>query len=74
MVCEQAVRRGGFHKVTDSLWLVLAFQTWYVGDALYNEVCFVVPTSSIQLERPLARYFDYHGRHHRWVWVHAVGW
>jgi len=38
MVCEQAVRRGGFSKVTDSMWLVVAFQTWYVGDALYNEV------------------------------------
>jgi Delta14-sterol reductase len=38
MVCEQAVRLGGFRKVTDSMWLVLAFQTWYVADALYNEV------------------------------------
>ncbi|TBU58970.1 ERG4/ERG24 ergosterol biosynthesis protein [Dichomitus squalens] len=37
MVCEQAVRRGGFNKVTDSMWLVLAFQSWYVVDALYNE-------------------------------------
>ncbi|KAF5341653.1 hypothetical protein D9611_001670 [Ephemerocybe angulata] len=37
MVCEQAVRRGGFHNVTDSMWLVLAFQTWYVMDGLYNE-------------------------------------
>ncbi|EAU85665.2 C-14 sterol reductase [Coprinopsis cinerea okayama7 len=37
MVCEQAVRRGGFHNVTDSMWLVLAFETWYVADALYNE-------------------------------------
>jgi delta14-sterol reductase len=37
MVCEQAVRRGGFSQVTDSMWLVLAFQTWYVADALYNE-------------------------------------
>jgi Delta14-sterol reductase len=39
MLCEQAVRRGGFARVTDSLWLVLAFHTWYVIDALYNEVC-----------------------------------
>lgn len=39
MVCEQAVRRGGFANVTDSMWLVLAFQTWYVVDGLYNEVC-----------------------------------
>lgn len=38
MVCEQAVRRGGLDKVTDSMWLVLAFQTWYVADGLYNEV------------------------------------
>ena len=38
MVCEQATRRGGFDKVTDSMWMVLAFQTWYVADGLYNEV------------------------------------
>jgi Delta14-sterol reductase len=38
MACEQAVRRGGLHLITDSMWLVLAFQTWYVADALYNEV------------------------------------
>lgn len=38
MVCEQATRRGGLAKVTDSMWLVLAFQTWYVADGLYNEV------------------------------------
>jgi len=25
--------------VTDSMWLVLAFHTWYVADSLYNEVC-----------------------------------
>ncbi|PPQ63915.1 hypothetical protein CVT24_010312 [Panaeolus cyanescens] len=37
MVCEQAVRRGGFAQVTDSMWLVVAFQTWYVADGLYNE-------------------------------------
>ncbi|KAI0826894.1 ERG4/ERG24 ergosterol biosynthesis protein [Trametes gibbosa] len=35
MACEQAVRRGG--SITDSMWLVLAFQGWYVVDALYNE-------------------------------------
>ena len=40
MACEQAVRRGGtLSDVTDSMWLVLAFQGWYVVDALYNEVC-----------------------------------
>ncbi|CAA7268182.1 unnamed protein product [Cyclocybe aegerita] len=37
MVCEQATRRGGFANVTDSMWLVLVFQTWYVADGLYNE-------------------------------------
>ncbi|KAF9529514.1 ergosterol biosynthesis ERG4/ERG24 [Crepidotus variabilis] len=37
MVCEQAVRRGGFRNVTDSMWLVLAFHSWYVADGLYNE-------------------------------------
>ncbi|KAF7368763.1 Delta(14)-sterol reductase [Mycena venus] len=37
MVCEQAVRRGGFANVTDSLWLVLLFQSVYVGDSLYYE-------------------------------------
>jgi hypothetical protein len=43
MVCEQAARRGGFENVTDSMWLVLAFQTWYVADGLYNEVCLAIP-------------------------------
>ncbi|KAF7354424.1 Glycosyltransferase family 2 protein [Mycena venus] len=37
MVCEQAVRRGGFANVTDSLWLVLLFQGVYIGDSLYYE-------------------------------------
>ncbi|KAI5119289.1 hypothetical protein M0805_008068 [Coniferiporia weirii] len=37
MICEQAVRRGGLANVTDSMWLVLAFQGWYVVDGLYNE-------------------------------------
>jgi len=37
MVCEQATRLGGLSKVTDSMWLVLCFQTWYVADGLYNE-------------------------------------
>jgi len=35
MACEQAIRRGG--AITDSMWLVLLFQVWYVGDGLYNE-------------------------------------
>ena len=39
MACEQAVRRGGtLASVTDSMWLVLFFQTLYVADGLYNEV------------------------------------
>ncbi|KAE9386184.1 ERG4/ERG24 ergosterol biosynthesis protein [Gymnopus androsaceus JB14] len=37
MMCEQAVRRGGFTGVTDSMWLVLFFQIGYVADGLYNE-------------------------------------
>ncbi|KII86809.1 hypothetical protein PLICRDRAFT_43470 [Plicaturopsis crispa FD-325 SS-3] len=37
MVCEQAVRRGGLGSVTDSLWLVLLFEGWYVADSVYNE-------------------------------------
>jgi len=40
MLCEQAVRRGGFANVTDSMWLVVAFQSFYVFDSLYNEVSF----------------------------------
>lgn len=38
MVCVQAVRRGGWENVTWSMWLVLAFQGFYVTDGLYNEV------------------------------------
>ncbi|KZT28910.1 ERG4/ERG24 ergosterol biosynthesis protein [Neolentinus lepideus HHB14362 ss-1] len=38
MACEQAVRRGGsLANITDSMWLVLAFQAFYVVDSLYNE-------------------------------------
>jgi Delta14-sterol reductase len=40
MACEQATRRGGLTKITDSMWLVIAFQTFYVVDGLYNEVSF----------------------------------
>lgn len=40
MACEQATRRGGLTKITDSMWLVLAFQGFYVADGLYNEVSF----------------------------------
>lgn len=38
MACEQATRRGGLANVTDSMWLVILFQAWYVADGLYNEV------------------------------------
>lgn len=44
MVCAQAVRRGGWENVTWSMWLVLAFQGFYVTDGLYNEV-FVTSSS-----------------------------
>ncbi|KAL0566460.1 erg24, C-14 sterol reductase, partial [Marasmius crinis-equi] len=37
MICEQAVRRGGFLKVSDSIWLTSAFQIFYIADSLYNE-------------------------------------
>ncbi|KAF8440029.1 ERG4/ERG24 ergosterol biosynthesis protein [Boletus edulis BED1] len=37
MVCVQAARRGGWENVTWSMWLVLAFQSFYVADGLYNE-------------------------------------
>ncbi|KAG6910867.1 hypothetical protein DXG01_007184 [Tephrocybe rancida] len=37
MACEQAVRRGGITQITDSMWLVLAFQGWYVADGLFSE-------------------------------------
>ncbi|KAG6865178.1 hypothetical protein C0991_004621 [Blastosporella zonata] len=37
MLCEQAVRRGGISQVTDSMWLVLGFQGWYVFDSLFSE-------------------------------------
>jgi hypothetical protein len=40
MACEQATRRGGLTKITDSMWLILAFQAFYVVDGLYNEVSF----------------------------------
>lgn len=36
MACEQATRRGG--GITDSMGLVIGFQSLYIADALYNEV------------------------------------
>ncbi|THU87635.1 ERG4/ERG24 ergosterol biosynthesis protein [Dendrothele bispora CBS 962.96] len=37
MACEQAVRRGGWENVTNSMWLVLIGHIGYITDALYNE-------------------------------------
>ncbi|KAJ8507339.1 hypothetical protein ONZ45_g10269 [Pleurotus djamor] len=37
MACEQTVRRGGFVKVTDSMWLVLFFHLFYIADCMYFE-------------------------------------
>lgn len=73
MACEQAVRRGG--SVTDSLWLVLAFQILYVADGLYNEVrkCFYDMLLS-HAHRLLACHLHYHGYYHRWVRLHACRW
>lgn len=36
-LCQQAVKLGGFSQVTDSMWLVLASQAFYIVDALWNE-------------------------------------
>ena len=33
--CEQYVRYG---KLTDGMWLVLAFEGWYISDCLWQEV------------------------------------
>ncbi|TFK28197.1 ERG4 ERG24 ergosterol biosynthesis protein [Coprinopsis marcescibilis] len=37
MLCKQAVLRGGFQNVTNSMWLVVAFQVWYVADCMLFE-------------------------------------
>ena len=55
MVCEQAVRRGGFANVTDSMWLVLFFQGWYVVDGLYNEVSIYFCISSVEDLMPFSK-------------------
>lgn len=49
MACEQAVRRGGLTEITDSMWLVLAFQGWYVADGLFNEVVFFKLSSYVTI-------------------------
>lgn len=76
MACEQAVRRGGLGQVTDSMWLVLAFQAWYVADGLYNEVTFIwvyfpnFITNLLSIARNLYNY----GYHDRRSWFHAYSW
>lgn len=66
MLCEQAVRRGGLDKVTDSMWLVLFFQSFYVADGLYNEVCqfLYIIISAGDAYLFTASYFYDHGHHH----------
>lgn len=62
MVCEQAVRRGGIAQVTDSMWLVLAFQAWYVAESLYNEVCTRRHPGSVSYIQPSSVCgFDHYG-------------
>ena len=61
MLCEQAVRRGGFANVTDSMWLVVAFQSFYVFDSLYNEVSFPKSTYHCSSHFAVARSFFDHG-------------
>lgn len=73
MACEQFARRGG--SVTDSMWLVLAFQLLYVADGLYNEVrsyCQYTPRSHVH--RLLACDLHDHGYHHRRLRLHACRW
>lgn len=48
--CEQYVRIG---RLTDSMVLVLIFETYYVVDSLWNEVC----PSSISRHLPSPLYF-----------------
>jgi hypothetical protein len=73
MACEQAMRLGG--RVTDSMWLVLAFQGWYVADALYNEVGrrFLAVCSQNADVMHTAGDTDHHGHHDRRVRLHARG-
>lgn len=71
MACEQAVRRGGLSEVTDSMWLVLAFQIWYVADSQYNEVRSIHPQCLNQLISTIARHPHDDGHHHRWFRFHA---
>lgn len=72
MICEQAVRRGGFDKVTDSMWLVFAFQSWYVLDSLYNEVRSNCSTSPrFLLNTSIACHLHHDGYHHGRFWLHA---
>lgn len=74
MACEQATRRGGLSNITDSMWLVQAFQGWYVADALYNEVNMFALVACKYTDDIPARYPYYNGYHNGWVWIHAFRW
>lgn len=73
MACEQATRRGGLVNITDSMWLVLAFQGWYVADGLYNEVrhSFVSSFAYGEYYTLIARCLHYHGYYDGRFWLHA---
>lgn len=76
MLCEQATRRGGLENVTDSMWLILAFQTWYVADALYNEVSseyepLIRLQNSLFFPLHSACPFHNHGHCDGRFWIHA---
>ena len=72
--CEQYLRQG---RVSDSMWLVIAFEGYYAADCLYSEVrlplllvfssgiCYVVLIVTGLHPRP-------DGHHHRWLWLYAV--
>lgn len=72
MACEQATRRGG--GITDSMGLVLGFQSLYIADALYNEVCptfRIVPLHAHRSRTILACHPHYNGHHLGRIWVHV---
>lgn len=74
MACEQATRRGG--RITDSMGLVLGFQSLYIADALYNEASSLVSGSSCNSLPPvsfLACHPHHNGHRIGWIWVHACG-
>lgn len=71
MACEQATRRGGLSNITDSMWLVQAFQGWYVADALYNEVSPSVCFPCDCANGIPACHLYYNGHHDGRLWLHA---